>query len=95
MTILKATRAEVPNPDGTWTITVTPPPWTGIPASPSMVLSASQHADYQRWREGDGLIQDLMPYLTDSQREYLMTGISDEEWEKMWGRGPSAPKESD
>lgn len=31
------------------------------------------------WQNG-GLIQDVMPHLSPSQREFLMTGITDEEW---------------
>jgi len=27
-----------------------------------------------------GTIYDLMPYLTDEHREFIMTGITDEEW---------------
>ena len=33
------------------------------------------------WENG-GLIQDVMPNLTASQREFLMTGCTPEEWDK-------------
>lgn len=33
------------------------------------------------WESGKGLIQNLMPNLTDSQREFIMTGITDDEWD--------------
>ena len=36
-------------------------------------------ADFTKWREGGGLIQDLMPYLSADEREFLMTGIMPEE----------------
>ena len=32
-------------------------------------------ADYKRWRLGQGLIQDCLPYLSEDEREFLMTGI--------------------
>lgn len=33
------------------------------------------------WQEG-GLIQNVMPSLSPSDREFLMTGITDEEWDE-------------
>jgi hypothetical protein len=38
----------------------------------------------ERWERGQ-LIQDAMPHLTDSQREYVMTGITEEEWDEAFG----------
>lgn len=35
--------------------------------------------------EGGALIQRAMPNLTNSQREFLMTGITDEEWDELMG----------
>lgn len=35
------------------------------------------------WHKG-ALIQDVMPHLTPNQREFLMTGIIPEQWEKMY-----------
>lgn len=32
-----------------------------------------------RWRAGE-LAQYAMPHLSDSDREFVMTGITDEEW---------------
>ena len=36
------------------------------------------------WRTGT-LIQDAMPELDDDQREFIMTGITPEEWEQHQG----------
>lgn len=36
--------------------------------------------DYQDWVDGK-FIQDAMPYLTAGEREFLMTGITEAEWE--------------
>jgi hypothetical protein len=34
----------------------------------------------EAWERGE-LIQNAMPNLTDSQREFIMTGVTDEEWD--------------
>jgi len=36
--------------------------------------------DYEAWENGQ-LIQKAMPYLTPDEREFLMTGITPEEWD--------------
>ena len=36
------------------------------------------------WMEG-ALIQDVMPNLTPEEREFLMTGITPEEWDATFG----------
>jgi len=33
------------------------------------------------WQNGNGLIQEIMPDLTDDEREFIMTGITAEEWD--------------
>ena len=40
--------------------------------------------EIDRWQEGE-LIQDVFPYLSDDQREFLKTGITAEEWEEAFG----------
>ena len=35
--------------------------------------------EYNRWRSGM-LIQRAMPHLSDVDREFIMTGITEEEW---------------
>ncbi len=42
--------------------------------------------DYKRWRLGQGLIQDCLPYLSADEREFLMTGITPEEWSTAFGK---------
>tara|TARA_Y100000401_G_C8143361_1_gene135945 strand:+ start:107 stop:265 length:159 start_codon:yes stop_codon:yes gene_type:complete len=44
-------------------------------------------ADYDKWRSGGGCIQDIMPYLSADEREFLMTGIMPEEWCQAFGEG--------
>lgn len=48
--------------------------------------------DYAAWMNGT-LIQRAMPYLTADEREFLMTGITAEEWNIMFKKGPG--KEGD
>lgn len=35
-----------------------------------------------RYNAGGGLVQDIFPQLTAVEREFLMTGITEEEWEE-------------
>lgn len=37
----------------------------------------------ERWRKG-ALIQDAMPHLTDDEREFIMTGIIQSEWDEAF-----------
>jgi hypothetical protein len=39
-------------------------------------------AQIKCWAEG-ALIQDAMPHLSDDDREFLMSGITPEEWETL------------
>lgn len=41
-------------------------------------------AQIEAWKGGE-LIQDAMPNLTADEREFLMTGITPEEWENTFG----------
>ena len=70
--------------DGIWTVTVTPPDWTGFAAS-TIRLTPDQHARYLAWLDGDVLIQDALPDLSDAEREILITGIDDEEFTATFG----------
>lgn len=39
----------------------------------------------ERWQNGGGAIQTLMPHLSPDDREFLMTGITPEEWAETFG----------
>jgi hypothetical protein len=39
--------------------------------------------DWDRWQRGT-LIQNAFPYLSPSEREFLMTAITVEEWDKIF-----------
>ena len=37
------------------------------------------------------LIQEILPHLSPADREFLMTGVTDEEWQSMgWDEGEEA-----
>jgi len=37
--------------------------------------------DFAAWQAGLGNIQDLMPYLSLDHREFILSGITSEEWD--------------
>lgn len=43
-----------------------------IPVNPDDLLA---------WEQGLGSIQDVMPYLNDNDREFILSGITPEEWD--------------
>lgn len=40
--------------------------------------------DMNKWIEGKGKIQEIFYYLSPDQREFIMTGITKEEWDKTF-----------
>jgi hypothetical protein len=70
------------NKTGLWTVTVTPPTWTHFSAS-SIRLTEDQHERYQKWLRDGGLIQNMLPELTDEAWEILISGIGPVEWEEL------------
>lgn len=67
---------------GGYKVTVTPPAWSGFKAS-SIVLDEDQFRRYNLFLEKKGLIQDLLPELSSSDREILLSGISPEEFSRL------------
>ena len=39
------------------------------------------HRQYDNWKNGGKCIQDAMPQLSPEDREFLMTGITPDEWD--------------
>ncbi len=37
------------------------------------------------YEDGEGRIQDILPNLSPDEREFLMTGITPEEWKQIFG----------
>lgn len=59
--------------DGVYVVRVTPP--TFLSAKPALVnLTADQYKRFLEWRRGPGLIQDILPDLSRSEREKLISG---------------------
>jgi len=46
----------------------------------TMDLPVTQE-QYDKWDKGGELIQNAMPNLTNAQREFLLSGITPEEWD--------------
>lgn len=38
----------------------------------------------RRWEAGGGMIQELMPHLTAMEREFIMTGVTEDEWDETF-----------
>lgn len=43
-------------------------------------------AQFAHWKAG-ALVQEAFPNLTISQREFLLTGTTQEEWDTLYGPG--------
>lgn len=58
---------------------------TGKEGSMEIPLSEEEFTNsYNSWRSGT-LIQDAFPTLSIEQREFLMTGITPDEWARAFG----------
>ena len=81
--LMQPTREIVPQHDGGVLVHVTPPSFMHLPRV-SVKLSAEQYSRYVQWRNGSGQIQDMLPDLTVDQREMLMSGIGDGDWNRLF-----------
>lgn len=45
--------------------------------------------DMAAWEAGYGSIEDLMPYLNDSDREFILSGITGKEWNEAFAEEAS------
>ena len=41
----------------------------------------------EHWLDSGTLVQDAFPQLSDSAREFLISGITPEEWDATFGKG--------
>lgn len=80
------TRTAVKNPAGGYNVTVTPPEIVQMQGH-TLHLTDDQYIRYQAWNEGGGLIQDVLPDLTGAQREILMTGMGDDDFQRLKQEG--------
>lgn len=62
--------------------------YLGVLGGKSMVfenVTMKQMSDAIDVYDSGALIQKAFPFLDDVQREFLMTGTTSEEWDKMFG----------
>lgn len=55
-------------------------PVTGVDKEMEIDVTVAQLAEWQAGK----LIQNAMPTLTPSEREFIMTGITDDVWDKIF-----------
>ena len=60
-------------------------PLTGNTHTKEFEMTEEQYHAYQ---SGQGLIQEIFPHYSASDREFLQTGICDEEWESLFSEYP-------
>ena len=53
----------------------------------TMDLNVTQE-QIDKYAGGGYLIQDIFPNLTPGEREFIKTGVTDEEWEEYLGPSP-------
>ena len=58
-------------------------PFTGIVNE--MEIPNASHEQMGRFNRGEDLIQNIFPKCNADEREFIKTGITAEEWEKMFG----------
>jgi hypothetical protein len=75
---------EVRHEGETFVVTVTPPAMFNLPPR-EIAFPAEQTARFIEWYEGRVSIQDAFPNLSASQRETLLTGLSDEDFDTFAG----------
>lgn len=56
-------------------------PWTGKDNTLDLPITNGQ---WERWQGGE-LIQNVMPHLSDDEREFLISGSYPGEWEQYMG----------
>jgi len=58
---------------------------TGVEHTMDINITESELIRIQNRRESGELIQNIVPNLSMTDREFLMTGVSNEEWVRMFG----------
>ena len=56
-------------------------PLTGLENSMELDITLDQ---LERYQAGGVLIQDVFPHLNASEREFIMTGYTQEDWDKIF-----------
>jgi len=53
------------------------------------LTKAEFDAAFYAWHEDGALIQNAFPTLTPAEREFIKTGITDEQWQELFGADDS------
>lgn len=75
-------RRESRTPHG-WAIYVTPPAAIGPMPTVIVYLTDDQYSRYKHWRQSGDLIQHALPDLSADDREKLMTGLLNEDFQRF------------
>lgn len=60
--------------------------FTGAINTLDLDITEAQLDEYENRQFGEGrLIQEIFPNLSQAEREFLMTGSTQEEWDSMFG----------
>jgi hypothetical protein len=78
---MKPTRRVERSPSG-YVVYVQPPLWMELPEV-SVFLTPEQYERYMKWINSQDLIQNLLPDLSDAEREMIMSGIGEEDFERI------------
>ena len=57
--------------------------WSGKVSEMDLPVTDEQMAEYNSG--SPRLIQEIFPNLTPGEREFLMNGVTQAEWDEMWG----------
>ena len=58
---------------------------SGISGKNNVMEIAFDYEHFMQWHVDGKPIQKALPYLTPDEREFMMTGITPEEWEETFG----------
>jgi len=65
-------------------IGVEPPLFLGLPEQ-RLALTTEQYARYCIWLARGGMVQDLFPELSVSQREIILSGLGNDDFHRLAG----------
>lgn len=63
---------------------------TGVTRTLDLPVTQAQLAAFE---SNQGLIQDIFPQLSDSDREFILSGMTDEEWDEIYEEYANMPYE--
>lgn len=61
----------------------------GMASGGIVTMNAETFNAFWKWHHGKGLVQDI-PNLSVSEREMLLSGMNDEDWQKTFGKDEEA-----